>query len=344
MEQRKLKKFLALSLALLLTIPALSACGSKETLRVYNAAEYMDEKAIKEFEKETGIKIVYDTFDDNENMYAKVSHDENAYDVVIPSDYMIDCLIQEDRLQKLDLTKIPNFANISDEYKNPVYDSQNEYTVPYMVGTLGILYNTTMVEEEVNSWEILFDEKYAGNIYMLDSMRDAICVALKALGYSANDSSDESMAAAQEKLIAQKPILQAYITDEIKDKMVLGEGALALTYSGEARIAMDENEDLAYAVPDEGSNKWADGFVVLKGCKNPEAAYKFIDFMCRKDIAQRNMDETGYTSPISGGLDVDLTDEVRYPTQEVLAKCEAFLYDANLTAKLSSVWEKVKAQ
>jgi spermidine/putrescine transport system substrate-binding protein len=337
-------KKLAMLTAILLGIATLAGCGdSREVLRVYNVGMYMDKTTVKDFETEFNIKVVYDEFNTNEEMYVKIANNEDAYDVVVPSDYTIDRLIQEDRLAALDLSTIPNFSNIAAEYLNPSYDAGNRYSVPYMVGTLGILYNKEMVSDPVDNWNILWNEKYKGQIFMWDSMRDVIGPALKSLGYSMNSEDDAELARTKQKLIDQRPLVQAYVGDEIRDKMIAEEGALALIYSGDAKTAIDENPNLAYATPKEGTNKWVDGFVVLKATKHLEAAEKFIDFMCRPDIAIRNMEETGYTSPVREAWAEFGDNEVMFPPAKVLADSEPFLYSKSATDKYSKLWTEVRA-
>lgn len=334
----------ALFLVMVLLAATLAGCGEqKETLKVYNVGMYMDKSTVADFEKEYGVKVIYDEFNTNEEMYVKIANNQDAYDVLVPSDYTIDRLIQEDMLAKLDKENMPNFKNIAEEYLNPEYDPNNDYNVPYMVGTLGILYNKTMVSDPVDNWNILWNEKYKGQVFMWDSMRDAIGPALKSLGYSMNSEDDKELAEAKQKLIDQRPLVQAYVGDEIRDKMIGNEGALALIYSGDAKTAIDENPDLDYAVPKEGSNKWVDGFVVLKTTKHKELAEKFIDFMCRPDIAVRNMTETGYTSPIKEAWASFGDNETMFPSPAVLETCEAFLYSKTATQKYSDLWTEVRA-
>lgn len=337
------KRMLALALAAAAVIMLLAGCGeSKPVLKIYNAGKYIDRSVLTEFEEQYDCKVVYDEFDSNESMYLMIDNSEYTYDVVVPSDYFIDRLIKEDKVVPLDKSLIPNLSAVNAAYLNPVYDPDNTYSVPYMVGTLGILYNTTMVDDPVDSWEILRDEKYKDQIFMWDSVRDALAVGLLATGSDINTEDDAELARAKEWLLSQRPMVQAYITDETADKMIAGEGALALVYSGEAAWAMEENEDLAYAVPKEGSNYWMDSFVVLKTGQQQELAMQFINFMCEKDIAARNMAETGYASPITDAADeAILTDEVYYASPETLARCTSFIYTPAITEKYAKIWEEV---
>ncbi len=319
-----------------------SASGSRETLKVYNASEYMDRTTIADFEKEFNIQVVYDEFESNEEMYAAIVSNPKAYDILIPSDYTIDRLIKENRLAKIDPAKIPNLAHIAPEYLNPVYDPTNEYVVPYMVGTLGILYNKSRVFEPVESWSALWDPQYGGEILMWDSMRDVIGAALKMTGYSLNTNADGELAEAKARLAAQRSLVKAYGGDEIRDMMVADEGILALVYSGDAKTAIDENPRLAYVIPREGSNKWVDGFVIAKDTEHMEAAQNFINFMCRPNIAVRNMTETGYTSPVPGAWSEFGGNKIMFPSAQDLERCEAFLYSAEATKKYDALWREIR--
>lgn len=313
-----------------------------EEIRVYNAAEYMDMSTIKDFEKQYKVKVTYKEFESNEAMYAEITKNPNGYDVLIPSDYMIDRLIKEGRVEKLNKANIPNLSNIAEEYLYPEYDKENDYVVPYMTGTVGILYNKKLVTEPVDSWNILWNSKYKGQIWMWDSMRDVIGVSLKRLGYSMNSTNDDELNEAKKALIEQAKILRGYAEEESRDAMIADEGALALVYAGEAKFAMDQNPNLAYAIPKEGSNKFVDGFVIVKGTKHKEAAEKFINFMCGSNIAVRNMTAIGYTSPIKGAWNEFGNNKVMFPSSEELSRCEAFLYDSNATVKYNKMWSEIK--
>jgi len=341
-----LKKISLLVLICFIVTMLFCGCGnSKPTLKIFNAGKYIDRSIIEEFEEQYNCKVIYDEFDSNESMYVQIANDSYTYDLVVPSDYTIDRLIKEDRLIKLDKSLIPNISNLDAAYLNPVYDQGNEYSVPYMVGTIGVLYNKAKlkVNESDVSYNMLFDEKYKGQIFMLDSVRDALAVALIKLGYSVNETDGAKLEEAKNLLIKQKPLVQAYITDEMVDKMIAGEGLMTLAYSGEAAYAMSQSKDLSYAVPKEGSNKWVDGFVVLKTSKQPELAMKFINFVCQQEIAQRNMIETGYVSPVLGtSPEFESNTEVYYPKAETLEKCEAFTYSAEVTEKYTDIWTSVQ--
>lgn len=312
-----------------------------DVLYVYNAAEYMDKSTITDFEKEYKVRVEYSEFESNEDMYENIVANPGKYDVVIPSDYMIDRLIKEDRLAKLDKAKVTNISNVATEYLSPEYDKNNDYTIPYMTGTLGILYNTKKVSTPIDSWTALFDSKYRGKILMWDSQRDCLGAALKMLGYSMNSKSQSELSEAQAKLIAQRSYAQ-YGEEEIRDMMIAGEGIVALMYSGEAKNAMNQNHDLAYVIPKEGGNKWTDGFVIMKNTKNLGMAQNFINFMCRPNVAVRNMTETGYTSAIKGAWGEFGDDKVMFPGEEELARCEAFLYDKEAVQLYNKVWSSIR--
>jgi spermidine/putrescine-binding protein len=313
-----------------------------ETLRVYNASEYMDMTTIRDFEKEYNIRVEYAEFESNEDMYREISRAPDAYDVLIPSDYMIDRLIKEGKLANLDRSKIPNIGNIAPEYLAPSYDPGNEYVVPYMTGTLGILYNKKSAAEPVDSWTSLFDRRYKGEILMWDSMRDCIGATLKMLGYSVNSNDDGELSEAKAYLQKQRPLVQKYGEEEIRDILIADEGTLAIVYSGEAKRAVDQNPNLAYVIPKEGSNKWVDGFVIMKNTRRSEASHKFIDFMCRPHIAVRNMTETGYTSPVSGAWAEFGGNRIMFPTAAELLRCEAFLYHPEATEKYNRMWSEIR--
>jgi len=331
----------------LVAIMALGISGcqttSKEKLKVYNWGSYIDKKVIKEFEQEYGVKVVYDEFEQNEDLYTKVAKSAVNYDVVVPSDYMIDRLIQEGFLAKLDKTKLSSFNEIADKYLSPIYDKNNDYSIPYMVGTTGILYNKNMVSRPPTSWEDMWNPEYTKNVLMWNSMRDTLSVGKLLLGYSVNTEDEGELQAVKEKLIEQRPMVQAYAGDEMQDKMIAGEAAMAFMYSGDAVYCMSENEDLDYVVPKEGGNKWVDAWVILESSASKDLAHKFIDFMCRPDIAARNMDYTGYTSGIEAAWeDFDLEDEVMFPPADVLARCEVFLYSPTALQKYIDTWTEIK--
>lgn len=271
------------------------------TLNVFNWGEYIDEEVITEFESVfPNVNVNYETYDSNESMYTKLTTGDAKYDVIIPSDYMIEKLIKEDRLVELDLNKITNHENISAKFleKSEVFDPNNTYAVPYFWGTVGILYDTTKVTKTVDSWSILWDEDYKKDIFMYDSQRDSLMVALKLLGKSMNTTDKADLEAAKDKLIEQKPLVYSYVTDSVINQMISGEAALAVVYSGDAAYIMSENENMAFAIPKEGTNFWIDSMVIPKTSQHVDLAHEFINFMCRPDIATKNTEYVMYSSPV----------------------------------------------
>ncbi len=320
-------------------------------LFVYNAGEYIDPEVIEMFEEETGIEVVYDEFETLEIMYAKMVQDDAAYDVICPSDYMVAKMISSGMLRELDLDKIPNRKNIGEQYLESArsFDPENKYCVPYCWGTVGILYNKNLVDDPVESWDILWDPKYSGQILMQDSIRDAFMVALERRGYSVNTTDPSELEEAAADLIEQKPLVQAYVIDQARDKMIGGEAAMAVIYSGEVIYAQRENPDLCYSVPKEGSNVWIDGWVVTKRARNPEAAMKWIDFMCRPDIALMNFDFITYSTPNTAARDMIEDEDIRnsevaYPAEDVLERCDTYSYlGEEGDALYNRMWKKVKS-
>ena len=281
---------------------------------VYNAGEYIDPEVIEMFEEETGIEVVYDEFESNEIMYAKIASDGSAYDVLCPSDYMIAKMISQDMLMKLDRSVLPNAVEyIGQQYYESAraFDSENEYAVPYCWGTVGILYNKTMVNGEIDSWDVLWDEQYKDNILMQDSVRDALMVALKRAGYSQNTTNEEELKEAADALIEQKPLVQAYVIDQVRDKMIGEEAAIGVIYSGEAIYTQRENENLEYVIPKEGSNVWIDAWVIPKNAPNKENAEAFINYMCRPDIALMNFDYITYSTPNAAARELIEDEDIR---------------------------------
>ena len=334
---------------LMLVVLVLSSCGQDKrvVLNVYNWGDYIDESVIDTFEKKYNIRVNYDTFSTNEDIYVKIKSGGANYDVLFPSDYTIERMIKEDMLAKLDFNNIPNYKYIEERFKNLDYDPQNEYSVPYMWGTVGILYNKTMVDEPVTSWRILWDQKYNKQILMLDSQRDSIGVALKMLGYDMNTRNLEELEAAKEALIQQKPLVLAYVGDDVKDKMIAGEAALAVVWSGDAVNMKQESSDLEYALPREGSNLWFDAMVVPKTSKHKAEAEKFINFMCEPEIAFKNADYIDYSSPhreVKKMLDPALlNDPAAYPKEEDLVNYDIFKDLGDYLKVYDRIWTEVKA-
>ena len=303
-----MKKTLALAM-MMVTILTLNACGGNSSKdRVVNVCswgEYIDESLIDQFEKETGIKVNYQTAESNEALYSLLKTGAGDYDVIVPSDYMIGRLIAEDMLAELNYDNIPNYALIDDQYKNLSYDPDSKYTVPYTWGTLGIIYNTTMVDEEITSWDAMFDEKYAGQVLMIRNSRDALAAALLDLGYDINTTDEAQIREAYELLSAAKNngVYQAFVMDEIFQKMEGGNAAIAMYYAGDYLTMLETNEDLRYVVPDEGSNWFVDAMCVLKNAQHKEEAEEWINFIAGTDANLANMDYIWYASPNKEALE-----------------------------------------
>lgn len=353
-----LKKGISAAAVCALTAGMLTACGdssaaaSNGEVVVYNWGEYIDPETITMFEEETGIKVVYDEFETNEIMYPKVEAGASKYDVICPSDYMIRKMIDNDLLAELNFDNIPNAkANIGSQYweQSKGFDPENKYSVPYCWGTVGILYNKTMVDDPVDSWSILWNEKYADNILMQDSVRDAFMVALKLNGNSMNSTDPDELAAARDLLIAQKPLVQAYVIDQVRDKMIGGEAALGVIYSGEAIYTQRENPDLEYVIPGEGTNVWIDSWVVPKNAPNQANAEKFIDFMCRPEIALMNFEYITYSTPNDAARELIEDDDIRnstiaFPDLSQYDNLETFSYLGEEGDSLyNSMWKEVKS-
>lgn len=352
------KKGISLFAVCALAAATLTACGdtastaSNGEVVVYNWGEYIDPETITMFEQETGIKVVYDEFETNEIMYPKVEAGASKYDVICPSDYMIQKMIDNDLLAEVNFDNIPNArANIGAQYweQSKGFDPENKYSIPYCWGTVGILYNKTMVDDVVDSWSILWNEKYADNILMQDSVRDAFMVALKLNGNSMNSTDPDELAAARDLLIEQKPLVQAYVIDQVRDKMIGGEAALGVIYSGEAIYTQRENPDLEYVVPKEGTNVWIDSWVIPKNAPNMENAEKFIDFMCRPDIAVKNFEYITYSTPNDAARELIEDEDIRnstiaFPDLTQYDGLETFSYLGEEGDTLyNNMWKEVKS-
>ncbi len=364
-----MKKWLAILLCALMVL-SMAACSKKDEaeeeaadysfadgdqydhiggeLNVLNWGEYIDPELIAIFEEETGVKVNYTEMTSNEEMLIKLRSADNPYDMCFPSDYIIEKLIKDDLLMELDMTKIPNRKNIAERMYGvtDTFDPGNKYSLPYMWGTVGILYNTKMVDEEVDSWNILWDEKYAGKIWQYDSVRDAMAVSLMRLGYSLNSTDPDEIAKAKDELIKQIPLLKGLGTDNIRSSMINGKAALAVIYAGDAILCMEENEDLAYAIPQEGSNVWFDNVVIPKTAKNVEAAHAFINFLNDANLAARNTEFIYYSTPNQGAMDrMDeelAANETFNPTDETLARCGVYHDLGDAINLYNSAWEEFK--
>lgn len=351
-----MKRVLSLICVLSLIVCSMTACGGSDKssdageLNIYNWGEYFDPDALAMFEEETGIKVTYDEYETNEVMYPIIANQAANYDLVCPSDYMIQRMISEDLLQEIDFSKIPNLKYVDQMYldASKEFDEENKYSVPFTWGTVGILYNKTMVKEPVDSWKILWDTKYKDNILMQNSVRDAFGITLKYLGYSLNSRDEGQLEQAKQKLIEQKKsgVVQAYVVDEVRDKMIGNEAAIGVIYSGEALTCQKENPDLEYVIPKEGSNLWIDAWVIPKGAKNKANAEKFLDFVCRPEIAKMNFNYITYSIPNSEGrklLDEEYRNStIAFPDYNSMTNCETFQYLGTKTDEIyNKKWKEV---
>ena len=361
-----IKKFassvIAITLILLVFAP-ISVCASAKDyshlagteINVYNWGEYISDGAEgsmdvnKKFEEETGIKVNYTTFDSNENMYNKIKGGGANYDIVIPSDYMIQRMISEGLLEKLNFDNIPNYTNILDEYKNLYFDPNNEYTVPYNVGMVGLIYNTKVVEGEPDSWNLMWDEKYSGQILMFNNSRDAFGIAQCLLGIDLNTSDSNEWHTAYDKLKEQKPIVSSYVMDDVYNKMESGDAAIAAYYAGDYLTMKANNPDLAFVYPKEGVNIFVDSACIPVGCQNKEGAELYINFLLREDVALANAEYICYATPnkaVRENKDYSLKDEkILYPDEADMPKTQ---YYHNLPPEtlmlMTSLWDNLKIE
>ena len=351
-----MKKLFALACITATTVATLTGCGSSKNTNgeviVYNWGEYIDPDVLEMFEEETGIKVVYDEYETNETMYPKVEAGAAQYDLVCPSDYMIDKMIKNGLVQEINFDNIPNAKQyIGAQYyeQSKELDPENKYSIPYCWGTVGILYNQTMVSEPITSWDVLWDAQYENNILMQDSVRDAFMVALKRNGHSMNSKNDAELNAAKDALIEQKPLVQAYVVDQVRDKMIGNEAAIGVIYSGEAIYTQRENSDLVYVIPEEGSNLWIDSWVMLKDAPNKENAEKFLDFLCRPEIALMNFEYITYSTPNTGAQEL-IEDEaiknspIAFPDLSQYNNIETYQYlGEEFDETLNDLWKQVKS-
>ena len=339
------------------------ASGGKEDnkLNVYNWGEYIDEDVISQFEDETGIQVVYDVFETNEEMYPVIEAGAVKYDVVCPSDYMIQRMAQNNLLSEINFDNVPNYKEIGQEYLDisKGFDPENKYSVPYCWGTMGILYNTKRLEElgvpAPTKWSDLWDERLSGEILMQNSVRDAFTVALKMEGYSLNSTNPDELAKARDLLIEQKPLVQAYVIDQVRDKMIGGEAAVGVIYSGEMLYIQEAvadqglDYDLEYVIPEEGTNYWIDSWVIPANAEHKENAEKWIDFLCRPDIAKKNFEYITYATPNKGAYDL-LDDDMKnnkalFPDLDKLPNCEIIQYlGDDVDTIYNDMWKEIKSE
>lgn len=351
-----MRKRLCLLLALCLLVCALplSAHAASNEITVYNWGQYISDgtddtlDVIRAFEEETGIKVNYLTFDSNESMYTKLKTGGTTFDVIIPSDYMIAKLITEDMLEPLNFDNIPNYQYIDEAFRNQAYDPDNAYTVPYTWGTVGLIYNRNYIsDEDAQSWSCLWNSKYAGKLLMFDNPRDAFAIAQSMLGYSLNTEDSAELKSCADLLSQQKPVLQAYVMDQIFDKMTRGEAWAAPYYAGDYLTMVEDNPDLGFSHPQEGYNIFIDAMCIPKGCQNKEGAEAFINFLCRPDISAANLDYIGYSTPETAAkayMDEEvISSPVSYPDDETLARSESFAeLSVEATQEMNELWLSVK--
>lgn len=322
-------------------------------LNIYNWGEYISDGSegsmdvVKEFEKLTGIQVNYSTFDSNETMYSQLKNGGVSYDIIIPSDYMIERLKNEDMLQKLDFSYLTNYDLIDSQYKSIFYDAQNEYTVPYSVGMVGLIYNTKIVSEPIDSWSALWDEQYKDNILMFNNPRDAFAIAQFMLGQNINTTNKSDWDKARDLLISQKPILQSYVMDEVYGKMETGEAAIAPYYAGDYLTMFEINSDLAFTYPKEGTNIFVDAVCIPESAQNFEAAMMFINFLLEPDIALANAEYIGYASPNNAVVNNPdyyyYQNEILYPSTEQIPHTQYFTdIDPNTRFYYENLWIDVK--
>ena len=330
---------------------AAPAQAGEQSLTVFNYGEYLDPEMIELFTKETGIRIDYEEASTPEEMYTKYKSGAIKYDLLCTSDYMIKRLIDEGEVQPVNYRNLENFKNIDPRFLklSESFDPGNKYSLPYFWGTVGILYNKEKVSKPVDSWDVLFDGEYKGQIIMQDSMRDSFMVALKYLGYSLNTTDESKIREAAELLKKQKGDVESYLVDEARDEVVAENATMAVVYSGEAYLGHQYNNDLKYVVPKEGSNLWVDSWVVTKNCENTDAAEKFLDFLCREDVGYKNFEYIYYSTPnkavvemMDEGLAVD---PAIVPDYDSLTDCEVYeALDEKTTNLYNELWKEIKSE
>ena len=300
-----------------------------DTLTIYNWGDYIDPVLIKKFEKESGYKVNYETFDSNEAMFTKIQQGGTAYDITIPSEYMIQKMMKENMLLPIDHSKISGLENLDDRFLNLDFDPNNTYSIPYFWGTLGIVYNDKFVQEgQIRHWDDLWDSQLKNNLMLIDGAREVMGLSLNSLGYSLNSKNDEQLRDATDKLNKLTTNVKAIVADEIKMYMINEESAAAVTFSGEAAEMLTNNEHLHYVIPSEGSNLWFDNMVIPKTAKNIEGSYAFINFMLRPENAAQNAEYIGYSTPNKAAkalLPKEIVDDEQfYPNDEVISHLEVY--------------------
>ncbi|WP_163193854.1 ABC transporter substrate-binding protein [Clostridium thermarum] len=349
----RLKKIVSLAMATMVSTAIFAGCSSDKnqvTINVFNWGEYIDEDILEDFTKETGIKVNYETFATNEEMYEKVKAGTTTYDLIVPSDYMLERMIKEDLVQEINFSNLPNFKNIDEKYKNQAHDPENKYSVPYMWGTIGIIYDKTKITDNIDSWNALWDSKYKNDIFMSDDMRNSIGISLKRLGYSLNSTNEEELNKATEELIKQRNDLNAvYIGDQVKDALRSGEKNIAVIYSGDAFVLKEEEPDrFEYVIPKEGTNLWFDVWAIPKTAKHKEEAEKFLNYLLDAEVNKKNVDYIGYATPNKATFEM-LDEEVKndkaaYPDEEILQKSEVYIDLGDFRKLYNDAWLKITSR
>lgn len=352
---KKFTKLIALTVATAISASLFAGCslinsGSKTTINVFNWGEYIDESILKDFAKQTGIKVNYQTYATNEEMYEKIKAGTNSYDLICPSDYMLDRMRKENLLQEIDFNNIPNYKNIDEKYKSKSYDPSNKYSIPYMWGTIGIIYDKQKIKESIDSWNVLWDKKYKNEVFMSDDMRNSLGVSLMRLGYSLNSSKSDEIKKATDELIKQRSdINPVYIGDQIKDSMRNGEKYLGVIYSGDAAVLKSEEPDrFEYVIPKEGTNLWFDVWAIPTSAQHKAEAEKFLNYLLDAKVNKKNVDEIGYATPNKATLplleDAIKNDKSSYPDKSVLDKCEVFTDLGDVRKQYGDAWLEVTSK
>ncbi len=358
---RVFSRVLSLTLTGLLTLPLLSGlftlpaqAADKVTINVYNWGQYISDgtddyiDVNRAFTEATGIEVNYMTFDTNESLYTKLKTGGSTYDVIVPSDYMAGRLIDEGMVQKLDFDNIPNYQYVGEAYKSTAYDPDNEYSVPYTWGTVGVIYNKKYVDEnDLGSWNLLWNSKYAGKILMFDNNRDAFAIAEASLGYSLNTQDPQELRNCADYLEQQKPLVQQYVMDQIFDKMTREEAWIAPYYAGDYLTMVEDNPDLGFFLPEESFNLFIDCLMIPSSAEHKTEAEAYINFLLQPEICGENLDYLGYSAPEEAAkeyMDPEIAaSDIAYPSEETLARSEAFLYLPGETNQLmDSLWLEVK--
>ncbi|MBQ6389216.1 MAG: spermidine/putrescine ABC transporter substrate-binding protein [Mogibacterium sp.] len=353
MNKRTRSRIALLLAGVLITMMIATGCRSGENgeVYVYSYGDYFDPELIEDFQAETGIHVVLDTYDTAEEMYTVIENGATSYDAICTSDYMIQKMINNDMLAELDKSNIPELANIDDIYmeKSELFDPGNTYSVPYQAGVAGILYNTEMVgDEEIDSWEDLWNEKFSDHLVMPDSVRDAFMISLKKLGYSLNSTDEKEISAAADELIKQKPMVYKYANDSARDLLADGSASIGVVWNGEYMYTKDLNDDVEFVVPKEGSEFFIDSWIVPKDAANKKNAELWINFLCKAEVAAQNFDYLYYTCPNKAAyelIDAEYLDnEAIFPSNDTLSRCDSLtMLDDTFMDLYSNYWKQVKA-